>query len=645
MGAEIGRRLEKKDKAVNTRHLAELFALKGPLPIYCIHPSPQWAPLALGLILGHAQQNLDPQRFDTSPHFVANVAELQVLIEKHGPGICLFSNYMWTRVANLEISRWLKQHSPLCLTLHGGPDTPAYFETCQGFLRTHPEVDIAIHGEGEETVSELLARLAQNPVLPREVAGLGFLEAENLIKTAARPRSSNPNLFPSPYLNGIFEAVDYQHWNSAAIESNRGCPYGCTFCDWGSATLQKIRLFDLDRVAAEIDWLGSHGISELWITDANFGIFERDVEITRLICITKEKYGYPTRIVTNYAKNTKKHLVEIIEMLSDAGLISNGIVSLQTRDPGTLKAVNRTNIKTAEYDKLRKAFEDKHLPMSTQLMIGLPGSSRESFKQDLRFCFEQDIEVQIFRTVVLPNSPMAAPEYQAAWELQHDETGMLLSTKDISEAEMFQIEQLARLFRCTHAYGLFKYWQSWLQWEYGLDPIDYLDQLLADLPSLTDKTWLPRLIDRDSPPFDVIHTHHSLREALRRENAWAELYQELKVYTLERYPAIPDSPEMDLVLELQATLMPGQGRKWPQHLPLAHDFAAYYFEHRQDPHSPPLSNYPATVLEVNDPLGLSEEELRMGHRVKGRPAAVWELESPLLLGSSSERTLSLKHSA
>jgi hypothetical protein len=238
---------------------------------------------------------------------------------------------------------------------------------------------------------------------------------------------------------------------------------------------------------------------------------------------------------------------------------------------------------------------------------------------------------------------MAAPEYQATWELQHDETGMLLSTKDISEVEMFQIEQLARLFRCTHAYGLFKYWQSWLQWEYQIDPIDYLDQLLEDLPSLTDKTWLPRLIDRDSPPFDVIHTHHSLREALRRQNAWAELYQELKAYTLMRYPAIPESPDMDLVLELQAALMPGQGRKWPQHLPLAHDFAAYYFEHRQDPHSPPLSSYPATVLEVNDPLGLSEEELHMGHRVKGRPAAVWELESLLLLGSSSERTLSLKH--
>jgi radical SAM superfamily enzyme YgiQ (UPF0313 family) len=628
---------------LNEKYLAELFALPTALPIYCIHPTPQWAPLALGLILGYAAQTLDPKRFDTTPRFAANQSELQTLLDQTGPGICLFSNYMWTRSANLELSRWLKQYSPLSLTLHGGPDTPAYLDSCKKFLEQHPEVDLAIHGEGEETVSELLNHWSQNPIYPDNIAGLAYLKAGKLIKTVPRARSENPNQYPSPYLNGIFESLDYQDWSSAPIESNRGCPYGCTFCDWGSATLQKIRLFEPERVAAEIDWLGRHGIAELWITDANFGIFERDVEITRIICQTKSKYGFPTRIITNYAKNTKKHLVTMIEMLVDAGLLSNGIVSLQTRDPDTLKAVNRTNIKTSEYDKLRKTFEDKHLPMSTQLMIGLPGSHRESFKQDLRFCFEQDIEVQIFRTVILPNSPMAAPEYLANWELRYDETGMLLSTRDISETEMQHIEQLARLFRCTHAYGMFKYWQSWLQWEYTIDPIDYLDKLLTALPNLQGYTWLPQIIDRESPPYDIINTHFSLREALRKNNAWANLYAELKRYTLAHYPEINDTEALNLVLDLQTALMPSQAKAVSQKLPLAHDFVAYYFEHRQDAQAPSLQTYPATVIEIQDPLGLNQAALRQGFRIKGRSASVWELESPLLLGSSREMTLSVKN--
>ncbi|PIQ24354.1 hypothetical protein COW36_24185 [bacterium (Candidatus Blackallbacteria) CG17_big_fil_post_rev_8_21_14_2_50_48_46] len=624
--------------------LAQLFADQNPIPLYCIHPTPQWAPLALGLILGYAAEHLDPQRFDTAPRFAATREELQALMAVHGPGICLFSNYMWTRPDNLEISRWVKAHSPQSLTIHGGPDTPAYFETCKTFLQEHPEVDFAVHGEGEVTITELLEFWAETPVLPEKIPGLGFLVGEQLVKTAARARAENPNLYPSPYLNGIFESLDYSQWSSAALETNRGCPYGCTFCDWGSATLQKIRLYDLERVKAEIEWLGQHKISEFWITDANFGIFERDVEITRFICQAKETYGYPVRVVTNYAKNTKKHLVDIIEILIDAGLLSSGIVSLQSRDEATLKAVNRTNIKTSEYDKLRKTFEDKHLPLSTQLMIGLPGSTCASFKQDLRFCFYQDIEVQIFRTVVLPNSPMADPDYLNQWQIQYDSTGMLLSTRDISDADMRQIEQIARLFRCTHAYGMLKYWQSWLDWEYGLDPIDYLDQLLLDIPQLEGYTWLPGLYDAYSPAHDVINTHFELRESLRSANAWGAFYAELKRYTLARYPQVQEDAQMDMLLLIQAALMPGEGRSFPVQLSLPHDFNAYYQAKRLDATAPALLSYGPAQLEIEDPLGLCQEHVRRGYRVKGRPSSVWELQSDLM-GASRELAHSMRHHA
>lgn len=49
-------------------------------------------------------------------------------------------------------------------------------------------------------------------------------------------------IFPSPYLTGEFDEIDPARWRSATIETNRGCPYGCTYCDWGSATLSRIRV-------------------------------------------------------------------------------------------------------------------------------------------------------------------------------------------------------------------------------------------------------------------------------------------------------------------------------------------------------------------------------------------------------------------
>ena len=79
--------------------------------------------------------------------------------------------------------------------------------------------------------------------------------------------------------------------------------------------------------------------------------------ISRSPCITWTSTlvwpSAPRRIVVNYSKNTHRHLVEIVERFAEAGLVSEGVISLQTRDPHTLEVVRRRNIKTAEYDKLR----------------------------------------------------------------------------------------------------------------------------------------------------------------------------------------------------------------------------------------------------------------------------------------------------
>ena len=64
------------------------------------------------------------------------------------------------------------------------------------------------------------------------------------------------------------------------IETNRGCPYHCTFCDWGTLIYSKIAKLPLERVFDEIDWLSRSGISDVMPADANFGIFaDRDGQI------------------------------------------------------------------------------------------------------------------------------------------------------------------------------------------------------------------------------------------------------------------------------------------------------------------------------------------------------------------------------
>ena len=123
-------------------------------------------------------------------------------------------------------------------------------------------------------------------------------------------------MIPSPYLTGLFDNYGDAPVTSITIETNRGCPYGCTFCDWGSATMSRIRKFDLDRVFAELEWAAQRGIAGIGFADANFGILERDVAIAEKVAELKATYGFPLHCATNYAKNTVKHLNKIVSTWS-----------------------------------------------------------------------------------------------------------------------------------------------------------------------------------------------------------------------------------------------------------------------------------------------------------------------------------------
>ena len=64
---------------------------------------------------------------------------------------------------------------------------------------------------------------------------------------------------PSPYIMGLFDHLDEMYpgkiWN-AVIETNRGCPFMCTFCDWGGTTFSKVKKFGLNALKKNLDWMG-----------------------------------------------------------------------------------------------------------------------------------------------------------------------------------------------------------------------------------------------------------------------------------------------------------------------------------------------------------------------------------------------------
>lgn len=577
------------------------------IPIYFVPHMENHLPLALGVLYSAISAYQDGTLLSRFTLIPINYLSPQQILEgpyrKFGPGVWLFSNYMWSIDVNMQISQAVKQHNFANFNVHGGPSTPDYAQACQDFMFENPSVDVAVHGEGEITITDLLEQVQRNEqgkiVVDShdlsQVNGITYRDGltRNVLRTGSRERMKSPDMIPSPYLDGVFDG--YQgRVEAAIIETNRGCPYGCTFCDWGSATNQKIRKFDLDRVKDEIDWIGRNQIRVLWIADANYGLYDRDIEISKYIVETKEKYGYPQEIVVNYTKNSTWRLVEIIKVFSEGGIIGQGIISIQTTDENTLEVINRKNIRTQRYDELAQAFTDLNLPLSTDLMIGLPGMTVESFTADLQRYIDMDVSVKAYPTQLLPNSPMAEPSYMEKYQIQADEHNYLTSTYSYTESDLSRMKALHEIYVMADGYGLLRYTMRYLQWEYGISAGQLMSDLLDDMV----------LINRQFPA--VAWALRFFNQDKSMPSGWERFYAQFKAYLQQKYD-LADSSGLNTVLKVNRYAMPDDALQYPKSVPLEHDFVSYF--HQAHDVRKPLQEFGPTTMQFSDPNKLASIDL------------------------------------
>jgi len=618
---------------------------EGAIPVYSVFQVETGPPLSLAMLTATARQyddgalneRFEIRRVEDPDSFYADMAA------RPGPAVLLLSNYVWSASHNLEVARRARELNPELVIVHGGPSTPKYPEQCEEFFAEHGDlVDVAVRGEGEITLAEILVALAGSwPALDLErlegVEGLTYRRPSDgaIVRNEERERVADLDSLPSPYLTGEFDHLDPSAWVEVTIESSRGCPYGCTFCDWGSSTLSRIRKFDLDRVAGEMHWAGQRKFHAWAMGDANFGIVARDVELTQRIVEVKKRWGFPVFLGFNVAKNTTKHLTAIVDELVKARIAPVFSLALQTRDEDTLEAIKRTNIDAEHYTRLASSMRRRGIPLQADLMIGLPGQTVDSFSVDLQFLTDHEIPARMWITHLLPNAPINDPEYREEWQVRANEQGVVIASKS------FTAEDRAEMIRIRHAYtvferfGILRQVGRFLQWDHGQEVIAVLRRIVRVTEEHPDRypllNWMMRYFDYfNVPPL-----------------GWRSFYREVRRFIATELE-VPITPALESVLELQAFLMPEVGRTFPDSLPLRHDFFQYFQDHTRvlwAPQEEPaphrrLDDYPPAVFTVYaDPLdrcgdgtlavisdprneAMTDDFWMQGH---------WEMDSPLVL--------------
>ena len=180
------------------------------------------------------------------------------------------------------------------------------------------------------------------------ITDVGGIETTDF-RTLAQDRIWDLDTLPSPYLTDLVwdliepvEGVEY----IAAWETNRGCPFQCTFCDWGSATKTKVRKWDMDKLFEEIEWFANNKIPYIDCCDANFGIFfVRDLRIAKKLNELSTTKGFPQTFQQSWAKNSSEKIIPIAKELQKGGLLTAVTLSVQSLDENTLTIIKRANMK------------------------------------------------------------------------------------------------------------------------------------------------------------------------------------------------------------------------------------------------------------------------------------------------------------
>ena len=374
-------------------------------------------PYSLGLLQAAAQTRLDGVEFAVPVHKRMPVGDAVAKLEDCD--VVGFSNYVWNERLSLAIARGLKHRRPDTLVVFGGPQVP---DRPERYLREHPFIDVVCHGEGEAVFAELLSRAPTRDF--HGVRGASYLDGDGAFRTLARPpRIAHLEEVPSPFLEGVFrplmDAYPDERW-VMIWETNRGCPFSCTFCDWGSATAAKVYRFEMERLAAEVEWMAANRVEFVFCSDANFGMLKRDLEIAQMVVDSTRQRGYPRSFSVQNTKNATERAYAVQKLLASS-LNTHGVtISLQSANETTLEAIRRTNISSESFRELQRRFAGDGIYTYSDLILGLPDESYEAFAASVvRVIGDgQHNHIQFHNCSVLPNAEMGAPEYLARYGLE-----------------------------------------------------------------------------------------------------------------------------------------------------------------------------------------------------------------------------------
>ncbi len=274
----------------------------------------------------------------------------------------------------------VKGRLPNVKIIVGGPHASALpAET----LEEYQFIDIAIVGEGDETVRELLPLLEKGDDLS-PVRGIAFRKDGEVVVTEERPLIEDLGSLPMPAWHlldsGLYRSYAWNNWVSGArkplgvVFTGRGCYGKCNFCASHCVFGRRIRYFPVERIKAEIDHLvRTYGIKVLYFQDDTFTANRR---IVNEICDFLIERGYSDRMETMVSARVDAVHAPTLKHMREAGIrwICFGV---ESGNDEILKRMGK-NISVQQIRDAYRTAREAGLFIAGNFMLGHIGETRET---------------------------------------------------------------------------------------------------------------------------------------------------------------------------------------------------------------------------------------------------------------------------
>ncbi len=452
-------------------------------------------PLNIGLLAAYLKTNFPKEvsvRLFKSPAHLLNVIKTE-----SAPDVIGFSNYSWNQELNRKIIEKVATRFPQTIICSGGPHIRTDEKGIADYLKEHSLIDYYCMFEGEIPLGRLIqyflskGRTVHASDCDETLPSVAYLRNQQLVYSPIEFKKGTIEDIPSPYLLGVLdEFIDSSQW-VPLMETNRGCPFHCTFCVWGISAMDKVRVFPLERTMEEIRFVAKNSPSPRWIfADANFGMLSRDVEIAHEIRKMADQFGTLRNANLWWAKNSSRYTVEIAKTL---GELSDPLAAVQTMDESVLKIIKRDNIRMSTMTDLLTQFHENGLRATTDVLVGMPGESLKSHLETLKRSLDLGFDsIDVGNIRLLPGSEMESDQTRTQYQLRtkyrliagsygkyegepiFEFEESVRASKDITEAEMFSLRIVHFYIMAFWNLGIAKPLLRWMKMEQNINPLDVM---------------------------------------------------------------------------------------------------------------------------------------------------------------------------